>query len=126
LRGDVEPVLASINFCRDIFYSLSAIANLPKEKLEQIRSATVQPVARQLADDLDELGVSLQSGQPPKPLPKDFALLDGWEDKPQNAAQGVAPDNETNSWIRFYLNALIDQVKLAHEAVTRFEQKEKQ
>jgi uncharacterized membrane protein YccC len=124
LRGDVEPVLASINFCRDIFYSLSAMANLPKEKLEQIRSETVQPVARQLADDLDKLGVSLQNSQPPKPLTKDFALLNGWEDERQDGAQGIAPDNETNSWIRFYLNALIDQVKLAHEAVRRFEQKE--
>jgi hypothetical protein len=124
LRGDVEPVLASINFCRDIFYSLSAVAHLPKEKLELIRSETVQPVARQLADDLDKLGLSLQSGQPPKPLPKDFALLNGWGDERQEGAQGMAPDNGANSWMRFYLNALIDQVKLAHEAVARLEQRE--
>jgi len=122
LRGDVEPVLASINFCRDIFYSLSAMAHLPKEKLEQIRSATVQPIARELADDLDKLGVSLQSGQPPRPLPKDFARLNGWEDKHENGAKGGAPEKGTNnSWIPFYLNALVDQVKLAHEAVTRLE-----
>jgi len=122
LRGDVEPVLASINFCRDIFYSLSAMAHLPKEKLEQIRSATVQPIARELADDLDKLGVSLQSGQPPRPLPKDFARLNGWEDKHENGAKGGAPEKgANNSWIPFYLNALVDQVKLAHEAVTRLE-----
>jgi uncharacterized membrane protein YccC len=124
LRGDVESVLASINFCRDIFYSLSAMAHLPKEKLELIRSETVQPVARQLIDELDKLGVSLQSGQPPKPLPKDFSLLNGWGDERQEGAQGTAPDKGTNSWMRFYLNALIDQVKLAHDAVTRLEQKE--
>jgi uncharacterized membrane protein YccC len=122
LRGDVEPVLASINFCRDIFYSLSAMAHLPKEKLEQIRSATVQPIARELANDLDKLGVSLQSGQPPRPLPKDFARLNGWEDKQEDGAQSTAPEKGTNnSWISFYLNALVDQVKLAHEAVTRLE-----
>jgi len=122
LRGDVEPVLATINFCRDIFYSLSAMTHLPKEKLEQIRSATVQPVARELANDLDKLGASLQSGQPPKPLPKDFALLNGWEDKHDDGAQGAAPEKgPNNSWIPFYLNALVDQVKLAHEAVVRLE-----
>jgi uncharacterized membrane protein YccC len=122
LRGDVEPVLASINFCRDIFYSLSAIGHLPKEKLEQIRSATVQPMARELADDLDKLAVSLQNGQPPKPLPKDFALLDGWEDKHEGGAKDSATEKGTsNSWIPFYLNALADQVKLAHEAVMRLE-----
>jgi len=121
LRGEVEPVLASINFCRDIFYSLSAIAHLPKEKLEQIRSATVQPIARELATDLDKLGMSLQSGRPPKPLPKDFALLNGWEDKHQDGAQDAAAEKDKNSWIPFYLNALVDQVKLAHEAVIRLE-----
>jgi uncharacterized membrane protein YccC len=122
LRGDVEPVLATINFCRDIFYSLSAIAHLPKEKLEQIRSATVQPVARELANDLDKLGASLQSGQPPNQLPKDFALLNGWEDKHDDGDGGAAPEKGTNnSWIQFYLHALVDQVKLAHEAVVRLE-----
>jgi uncharacterized membrane protein YccC len=122
LRGDVEPVLASINFCRDIFYSLSAMAHLPKEKLEQIRSPTVQPIARELANDLDELGMCLQSGQPPRPLPKDFAPLNGWEEKHEDGAQGAAPEKGTNnSWIPFYVNALVDQVKLAHEAVTRLE-----
>jgi uncharacterized membrane protein YccC len=120
LRGDVEPVLASINFCRDIFYSLSAMAHLPKEKLEQIRSETVQPIPRELADDLDKLAINLQSGQPPKPLPKDFALLNDWDDQRQHGA----PDGSKNSWIPFYLNALIDQVKLAHDAVARFERKE--
>jgi hypothetical protein len=114
--------LATINFCRDIFYSLSAIAHLPKEKLEQIRSATVQPVARELANDLDKLGASLQSGQPPTPLPKDFALLNGWEDKHEDGTEDGAPDKGiNNSWIPFYLNALVDQVKLAHEAVMRLE-----
>jgi uncharacterized membrane protein YccC len=121
-RGEVEPVLASINFCRDIFYSLSAMAHLPKEKLEQIRSATVQPVARELANDLDKLGVSLQSGQPPKPLPKDFGLLNGCVDKHEDGNQDVAQESgANNSWISFYLNALVDQVKLAHEAVVRLE-----
>jgi uncharacterized membrane protein YccC len=121
-RGEVEPVLATINFCRDIFYSLSAMAHLPKEKLEQIRSETVQPVARELAGDLDKLGVSLQSGQPPRPLPKNFALLNGWEERRPDGAEGAEPEKGTNnSWIPFYLNALIDQVKLAHEAVTRLE-----
>ncbi|MBV8216118.1 MAG: FUSC family protein [Verrucomicrobia bacterium] len=124
LRGDVEPLLASINFCRDIFYSLSAMAHLPKEKLEQIRSEIVQPIARELADDLDRLAVNLQSSQPPKPLPKDFGVLNGWENEVQHGAQGGAPDKATNSWTLFYLNALIDQVKLAHDAVARLEQKE--
>jgi hypothetical protein len=120
LRGDVEPLLASINFCRDIFYSLSAMAHLPKEKLEQIRAETVQPTARELADDLDGLAVNLQNGQPAKPLPKDFALLNNWDDQRQQGA----PDRSTNPWILFYLNALIDQVKLAHDAVARLEQRE--
>jgi hypothetical protein len=120
LRGDVEPVLASISFCRDIFYSLSAMAHLPKEKLEQIRSETIQPIPRELADDLDKLAINLQSGQPPKPLPKDFALLNDWDDQRQHGA----PDGSTNSWIPFYLNAIIDQVKLAHDAVARMERKE--
>lgn len=120
LRGDVEPLLASLNFCRDIFYSLSAMAHLPKEKLEQIRSETVQPIARELADDLDNLAVNLESGRPPKPLPKNFAALNGWKDKHQDGA----PDQGTNSWILFYLNALVDQVKLAHDAVMRLERKE--
>jgi uncharacterized membrane protein YccC len=120
LRGDVEPLLASINFCRDIFYSLSAMAHLPKEKLEQIRSGTAQPVARQLADDLDDLAVSLRSGQSTRPLPKDFAALNDSEDKHQDGG----PDRGTSSWILFYLNAVIEQVKLAHEAVTRLERKQ--
>lgn len=120
LRGEVEPVLASINFCRDIFYSLSAMAHLPREKLEQIRADTVQPIARELADDLDRLAVNLRNGQPPKPLPEDFALLNDWDDHRQRGA----PDGSTNSWILFYLNALIDQVKLAHDAVARQEQRE--
>jgi uncharacterized membrane protein YccC len=120
LRGDVEPLLASINFCRDTFYSLSAMAHLPKDKLEQIRSETVQPIARELGDDLDRLAESLRSGRPPKPLPKDFAVLDDWEDERKEDV----PDKGANSWILFYLNALSDQVKLAHEAVTRLEQKE--
>jgi uncharacterized membrane protein YccC len=120
LRGDVEPLLASVNFCRDIFYSLSAMAHLPKEKLEQIRSGTVQPIARELADDLDNLGLNLQTSQPPKPLPKDFAAVNNWEDKSPDRA----PDRDNNSWILFYLNALIDQVKLAHEAIARLERKE--
>jgi hypothetical protein len=113
-------LLASVNFCRDIFYSLSAMAHLPKEKLEQIRSGTVQPIARELADDLDNLGLNLQTSQPPKPLPKDFAAVNNWEDKSPDRA----PDRDNNSWILFYLNALIDQVKLAHEAVARLERKE--
>jgi uncharacterized membrane protein YgaE (UPF0421/DUF939 family) len=120
VRGDVEPLLASINFCRDIFYSLSAMAQLPKDKLEQIRSETVQPIARELSADLDKLAESLQNGQPPKPLPKEFAVLDDWEDERKEGA----PDKGTNSWMLFYLHALIDQVKLAHEAVTRLERKE--
>ncbi|MFY9985411.1 MAG: FUSC family protein [Chthoniobacterales bacterium] len=119
LRGDVEPLLASLNFCQDIFYSLSAMAHLPKEKLEQIRSEKVQPIARELADDLDDLGANLESGRPPKPLPKNFAALNGWEDKLQDGA----PDQGKNSWFLFYLNALVDQVKLAHDAVMRLEQK---
>jgi uncharacterized membrane protein YccC len=120
LRGDVEPLLASINFCRDIFYSLSAMAHLPKEKLEQIRSMTGQPIARELADDLDNLGANLQTGQPPKPLPKDFAAVNSWE----GAQPDGASDRDANSWILFYLNALVDQVKLAHDAVARLERKE--
>jgi uncharacterized membrane protein YccC len=121
LRGDVEPLLASINFCRDIFYSLSAIANLPKERLERIRSKAVQPVARDLADDLDALAGNLETGQTPKPLPKDLATLNGWADpKPENLRER-SPDDGPNPWILFYLNALIDQVKLAHEAVTRLQ-----
>ena len=120
LRGDVEPLLASINFCRDIFYSLSAMAQLPKDKLEQIRSETVQPIARELSDDLDKLAESSENDQPPKPLPKDFAMLDDWEDEHKKGAA----DKGTNSWILFYLHALVDQVRLAHEAVTRLERKE--
>jgi len=120
LRGNVEPLLASINFCRDIFYSLSAMAHLPKGKLEQIRSETVQPIACELGDDLDQLGTSLQSGRSPMPLTNDFAMLNDWEHEQK---EGV-PDKGTNSWILFYLNALIDQVKLAHDAVTRLERKE--
>jgi uncharacterized membrane protein YccC len=116
LRGDVEPLLASVNFCRDIFYSLSAMAHLPKEKLEQIRSEQVQPIARKLSDDLDSLGVNLQSGYPPKPLPEDFGALNGWDEH-----QAGAPDRNKSSWILFYLNALVDQVKLAHDAVTRLQ-----
>ena len=119
LRGEVEPLLASINFCRDIFYSLSAMAHLPKEKLEQIRSGNVQPIARELADDLENLGFNLQTSKPPKQLPKDFAAVNNWEDKSPDRA----PDRDNNSWILFYLNALIDQVKLAHEAVARLERK---
>jgi uncharacterized membrane protein YccC len=123
LRGDVEPLLASINFCRDIFYSLSAMAHLPKEKLEQIRSETVQPIARELADDLDNLTVNLQSGQPPKPLPKDFAVLTDWENQDPTKAEGEPGDEGISPWIPFYLTALIDQVKLAHDAVRRLEAK---
>jgi hypothetical protein len=82
----------------------------------------VQPVARELANDLDKLGASLQSGQPPNQLPKDFALLNGWEDKHDDGDGGAAPEKGTNnSWIPFYLHALVDQVKLAHEAVVRLE-----
>jgi uncharacterized membrane protein YccC len=120
LRGDVEPLLASINFCRDIFYSLSAMAHLPKEKLEQIRSMTGQPIARELADDLDNLGANLQTGQPPKPLPKDFAAVNSWEGEQPDGGS----DRDANSWIPFYLNALVDQVKLAHDAVARLERKD--
>jgi uncharacterized membrane protein YccC len=122
LRGNVEPLLASINFCRDIFYSLSAMAHLPKEKLEQIRSETVQPIARELADDLDHLAISLQSRQPPKPLPKDFAALNDSEDEHQDHE----PHRGTDSWIVFYLNAVTDQVKLAHDAVRRLDGKSEQ
>jgi uncharacterized membrane protein YccC len=124
LRGDVESLLASINFCRDIFYSLSAMAHLPKEKLEQIRSKTVQPIARELADELHKLGGNLQNGGPPKPLPNEFALLNGWENERKDGARGGTPDKAANSWILFYLNALIDQVKLAHDAVARLERSE--
>jgi uncharacterized membrane protein YccC len=123
LRRDVEPLLASINFCRDIFYSLSAMAHLPKEKLEQIRSAPVPAIGRQLADDLDNLATNLLSGEPPKPLPKDFAVLNGWQDQePTGSGQPVA--ETTSTWVPFYLNALVDQIKLAHEAVARLERKE--
>jgi uncharacterized membrane protein YccC len=123
LRGDVEPLLASINFCRDTFYSLSAIAHLPKERLEQIRSGAVQPVAQELAADLDGLAGNLETGQPPKPLPKDFAALNGWAQSEQDSAnlQEQPPIDGGSPWIPFYLNALVDQVKLAHEAVTRLE-----
>jgi uncharacterized membrane protein YccC len=98
----------------------NAMAHLPKEKLEQIRSMTGQPIARELADDLDNLGANLQTGQPPKPLPKDFAAVNSWE----GAQPDGASDRDANSWILFYLNALVDQVKLAHDAVARLERKE--
>ena len=81
---------------------------------------TGQPIARELADDLDNLGANLQTGQPPKPLPKDFAAVNSWE----GAQPDGASDRDANSWILFYLNALVDQVKLAHDAVARLERKE--
>jgi uncharacterized membrane protein YccC len=124
LRGNVEPLLASINFCRDIFYSLSAIAHLPKERLEEIRSEPVQRIAWVLADDLDNLAVHLETGQPPEPLPKNFALLNDW-DQPEPSAGEEAQNQGTGPRILFYLNALINQVKLAHDAVRRLEEAEK-
>jgi uncharacterized membrane protein YccC len=120
LRGNVEALLASINFCRDIFYSLSAIAHLPKDRLEQVRTEAVQRIARELADDLDNLAVHLEAGQPPKPRPKDFALVQDWA-QAEPSAGTPAPDQAIDPWILFYLNALIDQVKLAHDAVTRLQ-----
>jgi uncharacterized membrane protein YccC len=124
LRGNVEPLLASINFCRDIFYSLSAIAHLPKERLEEIRSEPVQRIAWVLADDLDNLAVHLETGQPPEPLPKNFALLNDW-DQPEPSAGEEAQNQGTGPRILFYLNALINPVKLAHDAVRRLEEAEK-
>jgi uncharacterized membrane protein YccC len=118
LRGNVEPLLASINFCRDIFYSLSAMAHLPKERIAEIRSEPVQRIARTLADDLGNLAVHLETGQPPKPLPKDFALVNDWDQDDPSAGE-PAQDQAIKPWILFYLNALIDQVKLAHDAVRR-------
>jgi uncharacterized membrane protein YccC len=124
LRRNVEPLLASINFCRDIFYSLSAMADLPKEKLEQIRSAPVQAIGRELADDLENLATNLQSGQSPKPLPKDFAASNEWKDRKPALPQGQTVGEDVSTWVPFYLDALVDQVKLAHEAVARLERKE--
>jgi uncharacterized membrane protein YccC len=118
LRGNVEPLLASINFCRDIFYSLSAMAHLPKERIAEIRSEPVQRIARTLADDLGNLAVHLETGQPPKPLPKDFALVNDWDQDDPSAGE-PAQDQAIKPWILFYLNALIDQVRLAHDAVRR-------
>jgi uncharacterized membrane protein YccC len=120
LRGNVEPLLASINFCRDIFYSLSAMAHLPKERIAEIRSEPVQRIARTLADDLGNLAVHLETGQPPKPLPKDFALVNDWDQDDPSAGE-PAQDQAIKPWILFYLNALIDQVKLSHDAVRRLE-----
>src|SRR5260221_6924460 len=119
-RGKVEPLLASINFCRDIFYSLSAMAHLPKERLAEIRSEPVQRIARALADDLDRLAVHFETGQRPNPLPIDFALVNDCDQGEPNAGE-PALDQAIKPWIPFYLNALIDQVKLAHDAGTRLE-----
>src|SRR5258707_3417420 len=120
LRGKVEPLLASINFCRAIFYSLSAMAHMPKERLAEIRSEPVQRIARALADDLDKLAGHFETGHPPNPLPKDFAFVNDW-DQSKTTASGPEHDQASKPWILFYLNALIDQVKLAHDAVRRLE-----
>jgi uncharacterized membrane protein YccC len=120
LRGKVEPLLASINFCRDIFYSLSTMAHLPKERREQIRAEPVQRIARELADDLEKLAAHLETGQPPEPLPKGFAVMNDWDQSDSTAGDPVQ-GRDIKPWIPFYLNALIDQVKLAHDAVRRLE-----
>ena len=120
LRGNVEPLLASINFCRDIFYSLSAMAHLPKERLDKIRNEPVQRIARALADDLDDLAVHLETGQPPDAMPENSALLND-SDQIESSAGEEAQDQSMSPWILFYLNPLLDQVKLAHEAVRRLE-----
>jgi hypothetical protein len=53
-------------------------------------------------------------------LPKDFAAVNSWEGEQTDGAS----DRDANSWIPFYLNALVDQVKLAHDAVARLERKD--
>jgi hypothetical protein len=80
----------------------------------------VQRIARELALDLDNLAAHLRTSQSPKPLPKDFAVVNDW-DQSESIAGDPAQDQDIKPWIPFYLNALIDQVKLAHDAVRRLE-----
>ena len=112
VRGNVEPLLASISFCRDTFYSLSAIAHLSKKRLEQMRSEAAQGVGQQLSAALMDLATNVETGMRPKPLPVELASFNGW------SQEGMADQNRS-AWVLFYLNALIDHVKLAHDSVTR-------
>ena len=121
-RGDVESSLAAINFCRDIFYVLSALAHSPKERLEEIRSAEWQALATKLVETLDNLANSLERNVRPKPLPGEVIDWSEWSRHsgvPEGIAKGTVPAQDGNSWIELYIAALLDHVRLAHEAVNR-------
>jgi uncharacterized membrane protein YccC len=123
-RGDVESSLAAINFCRDIFYVLSALAHSPKERLEKIRAAEWPGLAAKLAEALDDLANSLERNVRPKPLPGDVTNWSEWSGHGSNRASeenvnGTMPAQDGNGWAGLYMAALIDHVRLAHEAVSR-------
>jgi uncharacterized membrane protein YccC len=121
-RGDVESSLAAINFCRDIFYVLSALAHSPKERLEKIRSAGWQGLATKLVEALDNLANSLEKNVGPKPLPGEVINWSEWSRQsgvPEGIANGAVPAQDENGWIGLYIAALVDHVRLAHEAVSR-------
>ena len=135
-RGDVETLLAAVNYCRQILHGLAAISDYPTREPIQLESDELTRLIEALAKGLDNLGASLEMGTDPEPL-SDHSGLFEWTEKslqeaPRDmqilgsAAVGNPKNSETAAWLYYHLKNVSDLILTARKVVARLDRAEVQ